>query len=73
MTQAERLAELKRIAWDIRDLDLFDFYNGVERDLERLRAVGLLVASIYQKGGYSDEQWSALFEALSDAGLLDDL
>jgi hypothetical protein len=70
VNQAEQLASLKQAAWDARDLDLFTFYNQLENELERLRAVGRVVASIYQKAGFGDEEWNGLFDALFDAGLL---
>lgn len=72
MTEAERLNALKRAAWNTGDLDLYDFYSRLGCELGRLRIVGKMVVSIYQKAGYSDDNWQALFEALSDAGLLDD-
>ena len=69
MNQAEYIQALKRAAWDNHDLALFEFYNHLEYDLQRLRAVGRAIAGLYEKGG-SDATWNALFEALFDAGLL---
>jgi hypothetical protein len=71
MNEAERMAALKLAAWEARDLELFTFYNRLESELGWLRTVGRVVASIYQKGGFGDEEWNALFDALFDAGLLD--
>lgn len=68
----ERLQQLKQDAWDDRDLDLFEFYNGIEYELKRLGAVGQLVARFYKRGGITDEGWNTLFEALFDAGLLNE-
>lgn len=58
-------------AADERDFEFYDFLMRVRRDLERYHAVAVVVASIYEKGGFSEEKWQALFEALFDAGLLD--
>lgn len=65
----EQIAALKRAAWEDRDVDSFDFYSGIEWELKKLRAVGRTVASLY-KNTSDDNAWSALYEALSDAGLL---
>jgi hypothetical protein len=70
----ELLGELKAYqggAIEDRDLEFYDFLMRIERRLERTHAVAVVVASIYEKGGFSEEKWQALFEALFDAGLLD--
>jgi hypothetical protein len=70
--EAERIRALKRTAWDAGDLALFEFFNGIEYELTRLRAVGRVVAAFYQRGGIDDAGWNTLFESLFDAGLLND-
>lgn len=71
-TENNHFQALKRAAWENRDLDLFEFYVGIEHELQGLRAVCRVVAHMYENG-LSDDGWSTLFEALSDAGLLSDL
>lgn len=68
----ERLDALKQAAFEARDIDLYEFYHHIESELNRLGAVGKIVAKFYQKGGIDDEGWNTLFEALFDAGLLED-
>lgn len=58
-------------AADERDFEFYNFLSRVRRELERHRAVAVVVASIYEKGGFSEDKWQSLFEALFDAGLLD--
>jgi hypothetical protein len=69
MPEQERFAELKRQAWEDRDLDLFEFYSSLEYELKCMRAVGRACAGLWRHGG-NDATWNAMFEALSDAGLL---
>ena len=71
MEESERFRALKEQAWNDRDLELFEFYNRIEYELKRLRTVGRAVSSMYEKGG-NDDTWNFLFEALFDAGLLQD-
>lgn len=70
MVEQERLNALKRAAWESHDLELFEFYIGIERELERLRVIGRIVAAFYQHVS-GDDAWNDLFNALADAGLLD--
>lgn len=66
------MAELKaqqRAAWDARDLDTFGLYHAIEMEITELRIVGRAVASLY-KNTSNEDAWNALYEALSDAGLL---
>lgn len=70
MTEQERLNTLKVAAWDARDLDLFEFYVGIEQELKHHRMISKVIARMYLDG--SDAVWTALFEALSDAGLFDE-
>lgn len=72
MNETQRIVALKREAWDARDFELFEFYNHIEYELKRLRAVGRAVAHLYQNAGNNEAAWNAIFEALMDAGLLDD-
>lgn len=57
-----------RAAMDARDLDRFDLYAAIGRELEQLRVVGQAAADVYEGG--DENAWMALFDALSDAGLL---
>lgn len=66
------LKSLTKQAFAAGDVDLADFYLATDRELTILRALGKVVGRMYQKGGLNDENWQALFEALSDAGLLDE-
>lgn len=70
MNEAERIQTLKRAAWDAGDLELFEFYNGIEFELARLRMVARVVGMFYTRGGIDDEGWNTLFEVLSDAGAI---
>lgn len=58
----------KRAALDARDLDTYDLYAAIGRELEQLRVVGQAAAAVYEGG--DENAWMALFDALSDAGLL---
>jgi len=70
MNDAERLASLKQVAWEARDLALYLFYDRLERQLQQLRAVGYAAVLVYSDSR-NDDHWHALYLALSDAGLLD--
>lgn len=72
MNEVEQFQALKRAAWDDRDIALFEFYNGIEFELARLRKVARIIGLFYARGGIDDEGWNTLFEALSDAGVLPD-
>lgn len=66
-----RMAEIerqKRAAMDARDLETYDLYAAIGRELEQLRVVGSTAAAVYEGG--DENAWMALFDALSDAGLL---
>jgi hypothetical protein len=49
---------------------LFHFYNAIDDELTRLRALGAVVAGMYHSGVLDDAAWLALFAALADAGLI---
>jgi hypothetical protein len=66
----QEIASQKQEAWDARDLETFDLYHSIEFELVKLRAVGKAAASLY-KNTSNEQAWDAMYEVLSDAGLLD--
>jgi hypothetical protein len=56
-------------AYADRDLEKYAFYTYVKGEIAMLHALGKVAARIYND--HSDEAaWSELYEALSDAGML---
>jgi len=58
-----------RAAEDARDLRTLNLYTTIRRELTQLRAVARAAVRVYA-GADPEESWMALFDALSDAGLL---
>jgi len=65
------LADLKLRARGDMDMQAYAFYSNVEREIEALRAVGSIAARLYNDAS-DEEAWNALYEAISDAGLLEE-
>jgi hypothetical protein len=66
----EQLIARKEQARTDSDLEEFVFYSEVQRELELLRLAVRFAARLYHNTG-DDGAWNALYEALSDTGLLD--
>lgn len=65
------LADCRQSVYRDRDLRAYTLYVNIERELAKLRKAGQIAARIYHD--HSDEAaWDELYEALSDAGLLDE-
>lgn len=65
-----QIAALRQQANETNNFADYLFYAAIERSIAQLRAIGQIAARIYHD--HSDEAaWEALYEALSDAGLLD--
>lgn len=66
----QKIEERKTVAHLNQDLEEYVFYSSVEREFKILRLAVTMAAKMYKNTG-SDEAWTALYEALSDTGLLD--
>lgn len=59
----------QRAAYDANDTATLDLYLAIERELTQLRAVARAAARVYEDALDTDAMM-ALFDALSDAGML---
>lgn len=65
----DKLKEYQRLAWEDRNMEFVDFYISIERRLRELIVVGKAIGSLYHNTS-DDNAWNAMYEALSDAGLI---
>jgi hypothetical protein len=66
----QQIQRRKGAAYQVAALDDYVFYASVERQLALLRLAVTMSARLYKNTG-DDGAWNALFEALSDTGMLD--
>lgn len=66
----QQIKERKVDAYRNQDLDEYAFYSNVARELALLRLAVAMAARLYKNTG-DDGAWNALFDALSDTGMLD--
>lgn len=65
------LKERQKRAFDDRDFEEFNFLTDLESRIRSAAIVGKAIAGLY-KNTSDDNAWNAMYEALSDAGLLDE-